>query len=682
MSTQKVVEQPRVRRASRLGVFSARMSHAYIVFFVAALVSLIILPIPPIGLDVVITINISAGVLLLMLSLYIPNAMSISTFPSLILITTALRLAVNIASTKQILLHARAGDVIETFGALVMGGQVVVGLVVFTIISAVQFIVVSKGAERVAEVGARFTLDGLPGRQMSIEADLRAELITKEEAGRMRTDLQKESQLHGALDGAMKFVKGDAVAAIIIALVNIIGGISIGTAVQGMDLSEAVSRFTLLTVGDGMVSQIPSLMSSLAAGMLTTRIVGRGEEGSNLGSQVSLQIKNQRAALYATAAVVGSMALIPGFPAFTFLTLAAAIAVGVWWVSPRAGEEDRTNASWQVDSSAADKSQSAIGFPGQTTALDSNSVVPLQIRLAVELRQQLRPDALRDALAYQEQLLKQALGRGFPQTNVKFDPDLPDQTLCIDVQELEFDRWTLRPGNEPDSQTPEIAIATRVAKTVRLRTDAYVGTEEILGMVESFRESNAALYSEVMRAVPPARIIEVLKMLASEYVSLRLLREIFEALLVWGPREKDSVLLTEYVRTELARFIVEPLLNDQKALHAVFVPPKIEQSIKDGLARLPKGAISTDGVLAPDMLARLLAELERIQKSLSSDATVVLLASDLVRPTLRKLVAPAMPAVQLLAYSSLPRDIVIVPNGQIELSSLDKADRLTEQETF
>ena len=429
-----------------------------------------------------------------------------------------------------------------------------------------------------------------------------------------------------------------------------------------------------------MVSQIPSLMSSLAAGILTTRIVGRAEEGSNLGRQVSLQIGTQRAALYATAAVVGSMALIPGFPAFTFLILAAAIAGGVWWTTPKGGDDDRKNASWQVDSLAIGANQNAIDFRGQTMALDSNTVVPLQIRLAAGLRQQLKPAVLHDALAYQERMLKQALGRGFPQTSVQFDATLPDQTVAIDVQELEFDRWTLRLDKDSDNQSPEPAIAARVALAVRLRPDAFVGTEELLAVVEHFREANAALYGEVMRAVPPTRVLEVLKLLASEYVSLRLLREIFEALLVWAPREKDSVLLTERVRAELARFIVVPLLNEQKRLDAVFVPPNIEQAIVDGLAKLPKGAVSTDGLLAPDMLSSLIAELDRISGSLPPDSLIVLLTNDPVRPALRQIINPVLPAVQVLAYSSLPPDTVIVPIGQIDLAGSDQADRLTKQE--
>lgn len=662
-------------KSTAVGFAFSVLKHSYVVVFVLVLLGLIILPIPPIGLDVVITVNIGASVMLLMLSLYVPGTMSLSTFPSLILVTTALRLAVNIASTKQILLNARAGEVIETFGALVMGGQVVVGLVVFTIISVVQFIVVSKGAERVAEVSARFMLDGLPGRQMSIEADLRAELISKEEAGRLRSSLQEESQLHGALDGAMKFVKGDAVAAIIIAIVNIVGGISIGTAVQGMSLADALSRFTLLTVGDGMVSQIPSLMSSLAAGMLTTRIVGRGDKGANLGGQIAKQIRKERAALYATAVVVGSMALIPGFPAFTFLVLSAAIAGGVWWTTPPEAEAVRQNAGWQVDQSLSRSDTNAESGLGNAVTIDASSIIPLQIRLAEDLRSQLKPWVLHTSLESEEQELKRRLGRGFPHTSVMFDAELPPQVIAIDVQELEADRWNIDSRDKSDGMPAEAAIAARVASAVLVHVDAFVGTEELLAAVDKFRETNPSLHAEVMRAAPATRVLEVLKLLVNEYISLRLMREIFEALLIWAPREKDGTLLAERVRSELARFIVTPLLNKERGLDAVFVPPEIEQVIEETMANLPKGAPVYDSLLEPHVIPSLVLELDRIKAGMPRDSVLVLLTNDTVRPVLRKLIASVLPEVRLLAYSSVPRETVVVPIDRIDLSGATNSEQ-------
>ncbi|MGH8239774.1 MAG: FHIPEP family type III secretion protein, partial [Steroidobacteraceae bacterium] len=305
--------QPRVLQAL------ARRGDLALAALIIAVIALLILPMPTPILDTLIAVNLAASIALLMLSLYIPSALGLSTFPSLLLLTTLFRLSLNIASTKLILLEAHAGHVIETFGRLIVGGNVVVGLVVFLIIAIVQFIVIAKGAERVAEVGARFSLDGMPGKQMSIDADLRAGIIDKEEAQRRRREIEQESQLHGAMDGAMKFVKGDAVAGIIIAFVNVVAGIAIGSTMHGMAIGEAVSTYAVLSVGDGMVSQIPSLFVSIAAGMVITRVDGKSQARTHLGGQIVQQVLAHPAALLMAAAVVGAFLLVPGLPFWQFL---------------------------------------------------------------------------------------------------------------------------------------------------------------------------------------------------------------------------------------------------------------------------------------------------------------------------------------------------------------------------
>jgi type III secretion protein V len=295
---------------------------------VVAVISLMILPLSPIVLDTLIAANLAASVTLLMLSLYIPSALGLSTFPSLLLFTTLFRLSLNIASTKQILLNANAGHIIDTFGKLVVGGSVIVGGVVFMIIAIVQFIVIAKGSERVAEVGARFTLDAMPGKQMSIDADLRAGIIGAEEARSRRALIEQESQLHGAMDGAMKFVKGDAIASIIIALVNILAGIAIGALVNGMSAAEALERYAILTVGDGMVSQIPSLFVSIAAGVVITRVSTSEAGTTHLGGEIGRQVLAQPMALLITGGILMGFLLVPGFPKpqFAFLGLAIGCA--------------------------------------------------------------------------------------------------------------------------------------------------------------------------------------------------------------------------------------------------------------------------------------------------------------------------------------------------------------------
>ncbi len=298
-----------------------------IAMLVVAIISLMILPLPPFLIDVLLAVNITISVTLLMVTMYVPNVVSLSVFPSLLLFTTLYRLSLNIASTKSILLHADAGNIIESFGELVVGGNLVVGMVVFVIITTVQFIVIAKGSERVAEVGARFTLDALPGKQMSIDADLRAHLLTPEEARRKRATLAVESQLQGGMDGAMKFVKGDAVAGLIITLINIIAGIAVGVAYHEMTAGEAANRFSVLSVGDAMVSQIPSLLLSVAAGVMITRVSDESDARPlSLGDEIGQQLSVSARALYFACLLLLGFAAVPGFPTWLFVLFAAILA--------------------------------------------------------------------------------------------------------------------------------------------------------------------------------------------------------------------------------------------------------------------------------------------------------------------------------------------------------------------
>ncbi|MBN3857577.1 FHIPEP family type III secretion protein, partial [Paraburkholderia sp. Ac-20340] len=300
---------------------------AGIAILLIAIVSLMILPLPPAIIDGLLAVNITISVVLLMVTMYVGHIASLSAFPSVLLFTTLYRLSLNIASTKSILLHADAGTIIESFGELVVGGNLVVGLVVFVIISVVQFIVIAKGSERVAEVGARFTLDALPGKQMSIDADLRANILTPEEARRKRARLAVESQLHGGMDGAMKFVKGDAIAGLMITLINIVGGIAVGVAYHGMSAGEAANRFSVLSIGDAMVSQIPSLLISVAAGVMITRVdEGKADGQDSLGEAIGRQFTSSARALWFAALLLLGFALVPGFPMALFVLLAGVLA--------------------------------------------------------------------------------------------------------------------------------------------------------------------------------------------------------------------------------------------------------------------------------------------------------------------------------------------------------------------
>lgn len=297
-----------------------KSSDLILALWMIGVVLMIILPLPPTIVDLMITINLAVSVFLLMVALYIPSALQLSVFPSLLLITTMFRLGINISSSRQILLKAYAGHVIQAFGDFVVGGNYVVGFIIFLIITIIQFIVVTKGAERVAEVAARFRLDAMPGKQMAIDADLRAGMIDAQQARDKRAMIQKESELYGAMDGAMKFIKGDVIAGIVISLINIVGGLTIGVTMHGMDLAQAAHVYTLLSIGDGLVSQIPSLLISLTAGIVTTRV--SSDKNTNLGKEISSQlVKEPRALLLAAAATLG-VGFFKGFPLWSFAILA------------------------------------------------------------------------------------------------------------------------------------------------------------------------------------------------------------------------------------------------------------------------------------------------------------------------------------------------------------------------
>jgi type III secretion protein V len=313
----------------RLVLTVTRYNDIILAALVVAIISLMILPLPTPVVDALIATNLGLAVTLLMLSMYIPSALSLSTFPSLLLFTTLFRLALNITTTRLILLNADAGAIIFTFGDFVVAGNFVVGGVIFLIITIVQFLVIAKGSERVAEVAARFTLDAMPGKQMSIDADMRAGSIDMDEAKSRRTAVEKESQLYGAMDGAMKFVKGDAIAGLIITVINILGGLTVGTLQKGMSAGEAVQTYSLLTIGDGLVSQIPALFISITAGIIVTRV--STEESPDLGGDIGIQILSQPKALLLGGVLLLAFALIPGFPKLQFIVLGLVVG-GIGYV--------------------------------------------------------------------------------------------------------------------------------------------------------------------------------------------------------------------------------------------------------------------------------------------------------------------------------------------------------------
>jgi type III secretion protein V len=639
---------------------------------IVAVIGLLLIPLPTLLLDGLIALNLAASIALLMLSMYVPSALGLSTFPSLLLLTTLFRLSLNIASTKLILLNGAAGHIIDTFGRLIVGGNVVVGLVVFLIVAIVQFIVIAKGAERVAEVGARFSLDGMPGKQMSIDADLRAGLIDKEEAQRRRRDLEEESRLYGAMDGAMKFVKGDAIAGMLIAFVNVVAGMAIGVGMRGMSLSDSVDAYSVLSVGDGMVAQIPSLFVSIAAGIVITRVDGRLRGRNNLGGQIAHEVFGHPSALLMAGAIIASFLLVPGLPAWPFLSLAL-LLTGAGYLGRRLAGVGIT-----LSDRSATPAMSRDGAAGSATDGDASQsspaiAVPLRLRVSSHLRDALSPAAFDAALEREKSVLAHELGLPFPGLKLSVDDTLTNHRYCIDVQELPVapgdlentNVLALAPNQQVKSTCPrEQTLAAHVGWTVRRHADAFIGLQETHELLARASIQLPELAAEVQKAVPLIRIADVLRRLVQEGVSIRYLREICESLIVWGAREKDIVMLTEYVRVDLGRFFVPRYLESNDLLRVVVLDADAEKALREAIQQGPSGNFLA---LSPEVSQALLAAAERGLSPLRSEGPQVILAAMDVRRYLKKLLTAAFPTWAVLSFQELPAHIQVRAVGRISL---------------
>jgi type III secretion protein V len=642
---------------------------------IIAVIALMILPLQPFMLDTLIAINLALSVVLLMVSLYINSPLGLSTFPSLLLFTTLFRLSLNIAATRQILLHADAGDIIFTFGNLVVGGDIIVGIVVFLIIAIVQFIVIAKGAERVAEVGARFTLDAMPGKQMSIDADLRAGLIDKEEARTRRSLLERESHLYGAMDGAMKFVKGDAIAALIIAAVNIIAGICVGTLRKGMDFGTALDTYSVLTVGDALVSQIPSLFVSIAAGVLITRVADPARrQGTGLGDEIAEQLRAHPRALLIAAAVIVGLMLVPGFPKLQFLWIAAAVGFAGYALLP---SRRRYSVPGETPMPSMQRAGSNVVRPWFDTA-DHALAPPVTVHVAAGIERLLSPQRLDVELRRVRRSLEGDLGVPFPGVVMRQVAGLQPGAYTICINEIPVSRGNvsarerLPAAKESQRESPSLvsapgsparegqraggpehSLAQDLLRTLRAHAEDLLGIQEVQLLLRRLSEDYPDLERELTRNVPLPRLTEVLKRLVREEISIRNLRQIAHGLIDWAPREKDTVLVTEYVRTCLSRYISYRFANEDGSLSVIVLHPTVEEQMRQAIRQTSGGTVL---MLNPATSQQIAAQIRRVMAPYIDNEqhlSVVLLTSLELRPYLHKLTEVELGKVSVLSYQEL-----------------------------
>jgi type III secretion protein V len=624
---------------------------------IVAIIALMVLPLPLIILDALVAVNIVVGLILVLMGVYITTPLQFSVFPSVLLISTLYRLALSVATTRMILLHGNAGDIIDTFGNMVAGGNIVVGLVVFLIITLVQFIVIAKGAERVAEVAARFTLDAMPGKQLSIDSDLRSGLIDKDEAKRKRRDIELESKLHGSMDGAMKFVKGDAIAGIVIIIINLLGGLAIGVLQLDMELSAAMAKYSILTVGDGMVAQIPALLGAMSAGLIVTRATDE-QADRHLGDSIQKQLT----AIPRVSLVAGGLclllAVVPGFPSGVFVTLGSILLISGSLLIPvwRSRLDKLTKPTFEVILSKKEQSITTDMVYPDTQV---KSAVPLLLQLPVDLSNNQVGNEL---LSEVETIVKRYqldIGMILPKIDVHWYGDYEKG-------------WTLMAYEVPivsgslESSESTTRVPAMVRDALRKNGTLFIGLQETSTMLTQLSADVPDIVKEVLRIVPIHSISIILKNLVEEEIPIRNLRAILEALIETGQHEKDVNNLTEYARVSLKRQISHRFAPNG-IMQVVTLTPQLEEKLLNSI-RATTGKVQM--ALSPNDADKII---KKIAESINAHSPAALVTSIQIRRHVRKMIETPCFDTSVLSHNELMPQLTI----QV-LDSIDTPEMLLE----
>ncbi|WP_202943603.1 flagellar biosynthesis protein FlhA [Syntrophus aciditrophicus] len=666
---------------------------------VIGILMVMMIPLPTLLLDILLSFSITVSIIILLMSMYVLKPLDFSIFPSILLVVTLLRLSLNVASTRLILLHGNegataAGHVIHAFGTFVVGGNYVVGLIVFTVLVLINFIVITKGSTRIAEVAARFTLDAMPGKQMSIDADLNAGLISDVDARKRRGDLEKETNFYGAMDGASKFVRGDAVAGIVITLINIIGGLVIGVLQQGMPFVDAARNYTLLTVGDGLVSQIPALIVSTAAGMLVTRSAA----SSDLGDEVRHQLLMQPNAIATASIMILAFSLIPGMPKFSFVLVSAMIGWLAWNLYSTADQSRETE-------------EEPAQFPVQEEPEDL--LIPLDV-LGLEVGYGLIPlvDASQggELLHRIKALRKQmAMEMGFivPAIHIRDNLQLNVNSYSVILKGVEIADGELMPGHHmaintgdqsfnlkgietkepafglpavwiPEKEResvqakgyvvvdPSTVVTTHLTEIIKLHADELMGRHEVQMLIDNLSRMYPKVVEDLVPKIVPYGILQkVLQRLLRERVSIRDLYTITETLADYVSMTKNVDILTGYVRQALARSITKQYLDSNGSLTVMMISPDIEDTIGKAVQHTEQESyVNPD----PIMIRKLVNKVQKLINSFTAKGLQpIILCSPAVRIHLRNIMEKFFPSVVVLSHNEVTRETSIKSLGMVEL---------------
>ncbi len=698
--------------------FLNKYSDIALAVVVIAIIGMMIVPLPTILLDVLLTINISLSVIILLMTIYIPGALHFSVFPTLLLITTMYRLALTVSTTRLILSTGDAGEVVYSFGNFVARGNFVVGGIIFVILVIVNFIVIAKGSERVSEVAARFTLDAMPGKQMSIDADLRAGSIDMEEGKRKRRDLERESQLFGAMDGAMKFVKGDAIAGIIITVVNLVGGLAIGVMQKGLSAGDAAKKYSLLTIGDGLVGMIPAILISTAAGIIVTRVGGE-EEGAHLGKDVGGQLIAFPRAIAIASGMLIALGLIPGLPKLPFFIMGGLAGAGAYKLlkPSKKGAEGAADGEAAENGENGDSPAAAEPAPKEPINPDSELFIPVVTPIVLEVSDALVPfvDSRQDGGKFLYELIPfmrdglfVELGVRFPGVRARGSPGLPPGAYQIQINEVPVvtgqatlghilvndtvDRLKLmniegfeavNPATrQPAAWVPEQNkdmleaaglttwdvpgyIILHTASVLRRQAREFVGVQEVQSMLDQLEKAFPAIVKEVVpKVVNVLKLTDILGRLVEEEISIRDLRGILQAIAEHGQTEADSVMLTEHVRSSQKRYVSHKYARGTNTLIVYLLDPQIEEAIRSSIKRTSAG---THLALEPDIAQEIVQAVKNECGHLPPTAQrpVILTSMDIRRYVRKLLEYEFNPPFSVVSYQELSPELNIQPVARI-----------------
>jgi flagellar biosynthesis protein FlhA len=664
---------------------------------VIMILALMIIPLPPVLLDVLLTLNITLSILLLMVAMYITHPLELSVFPGLLLLLTIFRLSLNIASTRLILGEAYAGDVIAAFGDFVVKGNYVVGFIIFLILVLIQFIVIVKGAGRIAEVAARFTLDAMPGKQMAIDADMNAGLITEKEARERRALIAREAEFYGAMDGASKFVKGDAIAGLLINVVNIVGGFIIGVVQKGMSFADALQTYTVLTVGDGLVSQIPALVIATAAGMVVTR----SASGTALDIEMRGQLFGRPKAVFIAAGALLLFALLPGLPTIPFLMLAGLMGA-VGYVSLRSAQEVQPEKTTTVETPKekqeqvedflhVDPIELEIGYALIPLVDDAQGgdlfqrISNIRKQVAMELGILIPPLRVRDNLQLDpnEYLIK-IRGNVVARSSVMMDRYLAVGTASSDEvldgvpttdPAFQLPAVWITPHQREQAELlgytvvePAAVLGTHLKEVLRRNADKILSRQDTKKLIENLKRDYPAVVEEMTPEVLPVGTVQkVLQNLLKEGIPVRDLVTILEALLDYARVTKNVDVLTEYVRHSLSETIARLYRGPNGVISAIAMNPRLEQILTNALQSQREGGASLS--LAPEVVQELHRSLkEAVETALVRGVQPIVLCTATVRPYFYRLIHTAFPTVAVLSFSELPPETEIEFIATIEVS--------------